>query len=358
MQEASDLFRRWWSEAPLYIFAALCAAAMVALWHAHNVTYDNAQTTHSLMLYLVSAGALFLLDIILFLARTRPASPIAALRGRYFTAQTARILIGSLPAMALCVMLIPVFSNFKSMLPLFTDYTWDRTFIAWDRFLFFGNDPWAVMQPVIGHPPITAAIAFSYHLWILLLYPGYLFFAFYSAVSPDVRRRFFLAYAISWSVVGGVMATLFASVGPVFAEPLLGITTYVPQMEYLNAANQQVTVMTLSVQDLLLERYATSTREIGSGITAMPSMHVAISVLFWLAMREVSPRAGRFFFWFFILIWIGSVHTAYHYAVDGLVSLIAMAAIWWLTKPIFALWDRVPFPAIQPTLRMNTAPAE
>ena len=57
-------------------------------------------------------------------------------------------------------------------------------------------------------------------------------------------------------------------------------------------------------------------------------MHVAMAFLFWLGIRKVSRVAGWFFFAFLIAIWIGSVHLAYHYAVDGLVSVIATAIIW------------------------------
>ena len=34
---------------------------------------------------------------------------------------------------------------------------------------------------------------------------------------------------------------------------------------------------------------------------------------------------------------IGSVHLAYHYAVDGYVSIAVTLIIWWMTKPI-ARW--------------------
>tara|TARA_B100001179_G_scaffold207489_1_gene172058 strand:+ start:768 stop:1211 length:444 start_codon:yes stop_codon:yes gene_type:complete len=147
-------------------------------------------------------------------------------------------------------------------------------------------------------------------------------------------------------------------VGPAFAEPLLGIDTFTDQMDYLRAANEQVRVMTVSVQDMLIARFHDQERSIGSGITAMPSMHVAISVLYWLAAREISPKAGRFFFWFMVVIWIGSVHLAYHYALDGLVSLVAIYCIWRTVPVVFRAWDRVTFPWSQPTLRTNTVPAE
>ncbi|MEL7518277.1 MAG: phosphatase PAP2 family protein, partial [Pseudomonadota bacterium] len=75
------------------------------------------------------------------------------------------------------------------------------------------------------------------------------------------------------------------------------------------------------------------------GITAMPSMHCAIAFLYWIAMRRISPRWGAFFGVFFFVTWVSSVHLAYHYAVDGLVSLVAVIALWKATGWTIAAWD-------------------
>ncbi len=358
MRSASDLLRRWWGEIPIHLYAALCGAVVLALWAAHGIAYDHEQTVTSYTIFYICALIMFAIDLIWSLLRHRPARPLGFLRERYVSREVALRVLAGLPAIALCIVMIPIFSSVKSMVPLLASYDWDATFIAWDRALFFGRDAWVVLQPLLGHPPITAALALAYHLWALLLYPGCIFFAVYAAVDPAIRRRFFLSYAMCWSLIGGAMAVGFASVGPVFAEALVGIDDFAPQMAYLNAANAQIPVMTVPVQDMLLARFSAGDGSFGSGISAMPSMHVAIAALFWLALREVSPRAGRLFFGFFVVIGIGSVHLAYHYAVDGLVSLAAVWAIWRGSEYVFAAWDRLPFPAFHPALRTNTVPAE
>ncbi len=311
----------------------------------------------------LASGSLFAVSIIIVvccdagivLARYRPASPTAFLRDRYTTPALRAAALNGLPMLAVCTVLLPYFSKMKAAIPLFNDYTWDATFIGWDRAIFFGLDAWQVMQPVLGYPVITAALAALYQVWLLLLYPGVLWFALVR-MDETVRRRFFLTYVLSWTVVGGAMATALASVGPCFVGPLLGDRTFDVQMAYLNAANAEVPVMTLHVQQMLLDWFHADADGLGSGITAMPSMHVAVAFLFWLAMRRAAPRAAPWFGLFLALIWIGSVHLAYHYAVDGLVSVIAVALLWRLSGQVFAVWDaRL---ARQPTLRTNTVPAE
>lgn len=358
MKQLAKITRRWWGEVPIYLYALGCGGVVLYLWASFDIPYEGAGSTTSFQIIYTAAIGWFFFDIIYRLIRERPDRPLAWAKNRYFTSSSLAALIASVPVLAMCAILIPVFSSLKAMIPLFTQFDWDATFIAWERSLLFGNDAWQVMQPVLGYPLVTAAIAVSYHIWVLLLYLGVTVVALSGSVNDDLRRRFFLSYALAWSLVGGLLATLLASVGPVFAEPILGIPDFAAQMEYLRWANQQVPVMTIPVQDMLLESYTTKDNGLGRGISAMPSMHVAVCVLFWLTAREVSKTAGRIFFWFMVLIWIGSVHLAYHYALDGLVSLAAIWGIWKLVPHVFKAWDALPLPWSQPAFRTNTVPAE
>lgn len=338
MMNEQKILQRWLGELPIYGLALALFCLCVALLSQHGVYPSMMAITVNLRLFMAAVISVWVIDICAFLVTKRPDSPIAAIKSRYFSANAFGRTIACLPLLAVCIVLLPFFSKMKAAIPLFNDYTWDATFIAWDRAIFFGHDAWQVMQPIIGYPIITALLAVFYHLWMLLLYPGCLFFAF-ARIDPVLRRQFFLTYVLSWTVIGGGMATLMASVGPCFVGPMLGNDTFDAQMAYLNAANEQVPVMTLKVQAMLLEWFHQSANGLGSGITAMPSMHIAICFLFWLAMRRVDHRLSKAFAAFLVIIWVGSVHLAYHYAVDGLVSVIAVAAIWWFAGKVITAFD-------------------
>ena len=345
------------ADAPVYAIVAPLFAVCLSLQLKYDTLPDLNDIAYNFRLYFAACLVLGFGHILLLLARDRPQSPIAHIRKEYTGRLTDPRTIASLPAFVLIVFMMPLFSAMKSMISLFNAYSWDTTFIAWDRFLFFGNDAWEVMQPVLGYPIVTATLAFFYHLWILIPYVGTIFVLFYRVMRP-VARQYLLSFFMSWALIGGLMATLLASVGPCFMEPLLGDPTFVDQMAYLNAANEQFPIMTLRVQALLVEWYQTSENGLGAGITAMPSMHVAIALLFWLAVRKVSPLFNRLLLAFFVMTWVSSVHLAYHYAVDGLVSVIAVIVIWKFAGAVLQWWDaRIASPD-QPALRTNTVPAE
>ncbi|WP_053043896.1 phosphatase PAP2 family protein [Pelagerythrobacter marensis] len=360
MDTRGTILRRWSGEIPVFAATLALFALCAALLANRGIALDTGPVLANARIYLFSIIAWMAVDAAYHLARNRPNEPFAALHRRYAGPVAIRRWIAGAPLLALCVLLMPFFSKMKAAIPLFNDYTWDATFIAWDRAIFFGYDAWQVLQPVFGYPVVTALLGLLYQLWFLLLYVGCLFMAF-AAIDPGLRRQFFLSYTLSWSVIGGGVATALASVGPCFLGPLLGDQTFSAQMAYLNAADAQIPVMPLTVQQMLLDWHHTDANGLGSGITAMPSMHVAIAFLFWLAVRRISPLVGRWMLAFFVLTWIGSVHLAYHYAVDGLVSVILVAALWRMSGVVVGWWDnRLAHNAreIYPALRTKTVPAE
>lgn len=233
-----------------------------------------------------------------------------------------------------CLLLfMPVFSAMKSGISTFNGYSWDGIFITLDRNLH-GDDAWRILQPLIGYPIVTSMLSVVYHFWLILLYVVSFYFLIHN--DPERRQRFFISYFLCWSIIGVGMAIMFASVGPCFVEPIVGRNDFAPLMQYLRHADQSYPVLVLDVQNMLLTKFENRHSGLGSGISAMPSMHVSIATLFFLAFRQVSKIAAWLSGVFLVLILVGSVHLAYHYAVDGYVAMIATGLIWllsgWISK--------------------------
>jgi PAP2 superfamily len=62
----------------------------------------------------------------------------------------------------------------------------------------------------------------------------------------------------------------------------------------------------------------------------MPSMHLATSFSFVLLGFSVNRRLGTVSSVFAALIFVGSIHLGWHYAIDGYVAILGTWAIWWI----------------------------
>jgi PAP2 superfamily len=98
------------------------------------------------------------------------------------------------------------------------------------------------------------------------------------------------------------------------------------------------------LQDLLWQSHADRDFSLAMGISAAPSMHIASS---WIIARlcwSLGRRAAIFGSIFFAVIFLGSIHLGWHYALDG---YLAMAGAWVLWRVVGWLLDR---PAVEALL--------
>ena len=226
-------------------------------------------------------------------------------------------------------MCLSIFSSLKVMIPLIHPFDWDATFVAWDRWLHGGIDPWRLLQPVLGTPFVTQVFDILYTLWFFALFLCTFVMAFKLA-QRRLRMQFFLTLLLTWALLGNVMATWLASVGPCFLELLTGDATFAPLMAYLHDVNTRYPLAAMQIQDLLWQAHVERENAFGRGISAMPSIHVSSAFLFFLRGRPMSRLMGVVMGAFFVVTMLGSVHLGYHYAIDGYVSIVLTLAVWYV----------------------------
>jgi hypothetical protein len=233
-----------------------------------------------------------------------------------------------LPIFIAFIILMSAFTSLKTLIPLMSPYHWDDTLIHIDRVLHGGHDPWRLLQPVLGHGWITAQINHVYNYWFFVLL-GVLYWQVYDLRRPTLRIRFFWTFFLIWIVIGTLLATYFSSMGPCFYSRIMhGPNPFADQLKYLIDLNRTVPIWAISTQDLVWDSYKANKLGLGMGISAMPSVHVAIATLFFLVAWPYGKWMRAFFGAFWAIIMVGSVHLAWHYAVDGYFSTLLTIAMW------------------------------
>lgn len=325
----------------LLLLAALSAAAVILL--------DRGDEQLSLEIGLLVEVWVILLPFFAMLAglvgflRLRPLQqpdrPLAGI-GRWLARRPwGEILLLRVPlALALTAATSYLYFTFKVNIPTFTDFTWDQDFAAVDRALFLGYDPWRLTHALLPWAWTTKLIDAIYLAWYLVLVAAILAVGALPLRHP-LRLAFLLAIALDWVIGGVVIATLLPAAGPVYMERITGDSTFRPLMEHLLAQSEQVRLVALSIQDWLWKGYATEAVD-PAGISAFPSLHVAIPATCACLGMAVDRVVGWLLAVFTALVLVGSVHLGWHYAIDGIGGVALGVGCWWASRRFVAWWLR------------------
>lgn len=229
---------------------------------------------------------------------------------------------------------LAMFVAFKRAIPEALPFRWDDSFMKLDRIIHLGQDPWRLLQPVLGTPAVTDLIDRIYYMWFPVNYLCLTAFAW--SESRVLRIRFYLSFWLVWIGLGTVVAYALSSAGPCyFGFVSEGADPFAPLMDYLRQVHRSHGLIAVYVQQELWADYVRgSANLVMKGISAMPSVHVALPVLYALAGWRVHRGVGIAFTAYALLIFIGSVHLGWHYAVDGYVSAVLVAGLWWVSGRI------------------------
>lgn len=236
------------------------------------------------------------------------------------------------------------FNSFKQMVLPLAGYGFDPLFAKADRLLFFGTDGWRVTHAVFGSAEATAWIDKFYHGWFVPMALGVIICAWLPASTYRLRTQYLLSYMAVWMVLGSLLAFLLPSAGPCFYAQLVGpepgFDALMQRLNDIQAANGYQ-LIALRNQAMLLGANGSDHLVMGGGISAMPSVHNGLAILFALAAWKVNRPLGLLLAAYAGMIWIGSVHLGWHYALDG---IVAGALTLWIWRVCGKLADRLERP--------------
>lgn len=217
------------------------------------------------------------------------------------------------------------FSSFKIAIPEHNPFWADPWLAELDR-TTFGADPWVLTHAALGEVG-TLFLDRVYILWFPMMFLTLGWFSFSN--DPKLQIRGLLSFVLCWSILGGAVALGLSSVGPCFYDQFFGSQRFAPLMARLGAVHAEHHLMAFNSMQFLIK--SLDGDYIGGGISAMPSLHVTMAMLSFLAVVTYSKSlplkvlSGLFG----LSIAIGSVHLGWHYAWDGIVGIAGACLFWW-----------------------------
>ncbi|TPK89391.1 hypothetical protein FJ934_24100 [Mesorhizobium sp. B2-4-12] len=229
---------------------------------------------------------------------------------------------------------ITAFTAFRITIPEIVPYYADPKLAEIDLSLH-GIDPWVWTHSIVSEPASMLVFEAYMSWWFMQWFGVVLFVAFWN--DPARRLRYLWAFALTMLVCGTVLAITLSSTGPIFYERFYGDDRFAGVLAALMADPHALPVRFAA--NYLLDAHESGRSQLGTGITAMPSMHVAIATLNAFFLSGFGRRWAVAGWCFAALILFGSVYTGWHYAVDGYLSIVVVSMLWYLTGR-FALPQR------------------
>lgn len=221
---------------------------------------------------------------------------------------------------------ITIYTTIKQAIPLINDAVYDTQLIAIEKWIHFGFNPaWGLSSST---PPLwwTKILDVNYYLWFMI---KPLFFSYFLTHRNQCKRDHFITVYLGVWIVGVLIGLSIPSHGPCYVDP-----------ENFPAANMAISQ---HVQDKLWGAYQALSRitlsgnggmTYGMGLMALPSLHVTICLVyvyfFW--------SEGLWWRWgtviFTLLIFLGSLYSGWHYAIDGYTGILIVLFVSWTTKKL------------------------
>jgi len=298
----------------LLIFCLLYTAVAVLIWPAEY--YQIAQEYLSRFLFW---GPLSVFAVIIPAAVVNsPRSPIGFLR----SALRSNGLRASI-VLTVFILSLAAFTTYKVNIPAIVPFYSDKALADFGE-LLHGQAPWRIVH-AFDSDTLAMLVAVTYSMIWFVEWFGMVLLAALHA-NQLLHLRYLVALAFVTLVVGTLMAALFSSVGPIFYDEFLGGRRYAGLMEALRQSPYNEHVLRYS--DYLLKNYRANNPALGSGISAMPSMHVAVATLNAFYLARLNRWLGVAGWAFAIFILFGSIYTGWHYSVDGYIAMLTVAVIW------------------------------
>ena len=245
---------------------------------------------------------------------------------RRLTAEARPIAIGAyFLGFQLIALQMAALTWLKEMMPFAVPFWADPPLAAFDRAIL-GSDAWRIIPAMLVKPldvlyPTWAPVKFV-ALLLVLVRP-----------ASQIKAQAMMAYFLTIGLVGVSGQYLLSSGGPIFYDRLVQANEF---GELTNRLRELAPIAS-AASEYLWASYLERGDGIGRGISAMPSIHVAITTWTAISISRFWPKAAPLLWLFWIVIMAGSIALGWHYLSDGIVGA-GGAILCWRLAPVLLEW--------------------
>lgn len=316
---------------PFHAFVLAHTAIVVGIvaWHADFTTnaYQQYVAQFGTLYFLGLPAVLFVFKAIAGIVRD-PKAPLAWMAAP--TPGQLGHLVGAAFIFGALILFMGSFTTFKTLMPtLMGGFPYDRVQADLDALLHGGVDPGPQLMALLSHSGILQPLQWNYLVaWTAFAFIPIFFVALQARGS--IRLRYCLNLVLVWAVLGNLIACLFLSAGPAFYGHVTGDTARFA--EQLRMIDDSVGSL---FQTYLWQNHSNGAIGLGTGISAFPSVHVGVTMMNALFMREINRTAGYIGFAYVAVILASSTLFGWHYLIDGYVSILVVLLLHIVLKRLF-----------------------
>jgi hypothetical protein len=274
----------------------------------------------------------------LYVFWTRAEKPFELARTMLLARVDARLLAG-VPLLGALMIFMGAFTSLKNVMSTFGGFKYDAALAELDRALH-GVDPWRLFPDALLHPLALRVIEINYQaVWMVYVLSVAGSVALF-AHDARLRTRFMICYVAVWGGLGNGLAAAVISAGPAYYGQVAGDPErFRPLLDRL-AATADLPHSAGGYQEYLWTLYEHGATALGSGISAFPSVHVAMAALYCFFAYELNRRLGHAALAYLVVTLLSSVLLGWHYAMDGYASIAAVIVIHFGVRAAMAAWPR------------------
>lgn len=335
------LLSRLWHDK--YLYAIIVAYAIFASSMAREFGLDGYSSYIS---YLIDVGfpALILFPAIALLMdycavidrvdRRR----WVALR-RLMTARRAANLVAAILLFEALLLFMGAFTTLKNVLPLWRGgFPFDVDEAAFDSWLHMGTDPWRIISAAINSDTALALLNWNYGCPFFFVWFCAVFHILRQPSLGHMRVRFIVCNMLVLVVVGNLFAGLFLSAGPAYYGVITGDHARFADLLKFLAIDLDSADVSRTYHSYLWALYNSGKSDLGSGISAFPSVHVALATTMAIFAWEYRRWLGIAATAYATVILLSAVLLGWHYAIDGYASIILAVCIYALVRWANGSW--------------------